>query len=223
MAAPFFGARAGAFCSGLLQWRPRRVGFWQMSAGRKILSTGEAVVDRVLCVVGAVAFSQLPEFMQQYLQRLGGHLDEARRHLARYQEIAADTGATVGGLAARFNESADAATAKVGGVIADTVARVNGLEAAQAAIQNAGIFGRPVAFLRHVDAEIARGTWSIFKPAVPTTTEGVVYAAAGIVALLGLYYGLIHYPVVRVWKRRNMAKTERMMAEAAARPVERLE
>jgi hypothetical protein len=194
-----------------------------MSVGRKMLSTGEAVVDRVLCVVGAVAFSQWPEFMQQYLQRLGGHLDEARRHLAQYQKIADDTGVTLGELAARFNGSMDAASAKVGGVITDTATRVHGLEAAQAAIQNAGIFGRPLAFLRHVDVEIARGAWSIFKPAVPTTAEGLVYAATGIVVLLGLYYGLIHYPIVRVWKRRNMAKAGRMMAEAAAQPVERLE
>jgi hypothetical protein len=194
-----------------------------MSVGKKMLSTGEAVVDRVLCVVGAVAFSQMPEFMQQYLQRLGGHLDEARRHLARYQKIADDTHVTLAELATRFNGSMDAATAKVGGVITDTAARVHELEAAQAAIQHAGIFGRPFAFLRHADLEIARGTWSIFKPAVPTTVEGALYAAAGIVVLLGFYYGLIHHPIVRVWKRRNMARTERMMAEAAAQPVKRLE
>ena len=30
-------------------------------------------------ILGAALFSQLPEFFQQYLQRLGGHLDEARR------------------------------------------------------------------------------------------------------------------------------------------------
>lgn len=194
-----------------------------MSVGSKLLSSGEAVVDRVLCVIGAVAFSQMPEFMQQYLQRLGGHLDEARRHLAHYQKIADDTGVTLGDLSARFGGSTDGATAKVGGVIADTAARVHELEAAQAAIQSAGLLGRPFAFLRHIDGEIARGTWSIFKPAVPTTVEGLVYAAAGIVVLLGLYYGLVHYPVVRTWRRRARAKTARMMAEAAAQPVGRLE
>lgn len=29
--------------------------------------------------LGAALFSQIPAFLQQYLQRLGGHLDEARR------------------------------------------------------------------------------------------------------------------------------------------------
>ncbi|MDR2674858.1 MAG: DUF2937 family protein [Opitutaceae bacterium] len=194
-----------------------------MSVGKKMLSTGEAFVDRVLCVVGAVVFSQMPEFMQQYLQRLGGRLDEARRHLAHYQKIADDTNVTLAELAARFNGSMDAATAKVGGVITDTVARVHELESAQAAIQNAGVFGRPFAFLRHVDPGIARDIWSIFKPAVPTTAEGGLYAVAGIVVLLGLYYGLIRHPIAWAWKRRNRAKAERMMAAAAAQPPERLE
>ena len=39
------------------------------------------------------------------------------------------------------------------------------LAAAQAAIQDASLFTRPFAFLRHVDWEIAAGTWSIFKAA----------------------------------------------------------
>ena len=42
-----------------------------MKIGSAVLGTGEKLLDRALCVAGAVIFSQAPEFMQQYLQRLG--------------------------------------------------------------------------------------------------------------------------------------------------------
>ena len=54
---------------------------------RPFLSAGEKLFDRALCVVGAILFSQLPEFFQQYLQRLGGHLDEARRQLEQFRQL----------------------------------------------------------------------------------------------------------------------------------------
>lgn len=177
-----------------------------MQLGKQVVSKGEAVVDRVLCVVGAVAFSQAPEFMQQYLQRLGGRLDEARRILGQYEDIARQAGITLENYIARTNANSDPVVAKLGGVMENTVTRVHDLAAAQAALQDASMFGRPFAFLRHLDAEIGRATWAVFKPAVPTTIEGAVYALAGAGLALGVYYGCIHYPVTRIWRRHKARK-----------------
>lgn len=103
----------------------------------------------VTAVVGAALFSQLPEFMQQYLQRLGGHLDEARR----LQE-------TSPALAARVAE----------------------LVQAHDSLTSAGVLVRPYAFLRHLQPEIALNTLQIFRPALPLTLEGLVYAGFGMLA-----------------------------------------
>ena len=43
-----------------------------MIPGKTLLGAGDGLLDRALCVAGTVLFSQIPEFMQQYLQRLGG-------------------------------------------------------------------------------------------------------------------------------------------------------
>lgn len=172
-------------------------------------------MDRVLCVVGAVAFSQAPEFMQQYLQRLGGHLDEARRTLGQYREIARQAGLTLDAYIARTNANPDAAVAKLGGVMEGAVVRVQELAAAQSALLDASMFGRPFAFLRHFDAHIGQSAWAIFKPAVPTTTEGVLYAVAGAAAALGFYYGCIHYPATKLWGRWKNFRAGRKAALAA--------
>ena len=168
-----------------------------MKPVQKLLGAGEGLLDRALCVIGAVAFSQFPEFMQQYLQRLGGHLDEARRQLQHFQETAAQSGLTLERLISQTGANPDAAVARLGGVMTETVTRVETLDHAQAALQGASLWSRPFVFLQHVDPAIARATWSIFKPAVPTTGEGLVYALLGMLVLLAVYHGGIKYPIAR--------------------------
>src|SRR3954465_13188657 len=92
---------------------------------RPIFRASEGFLDRVLCVLGAVAFCQLPEFIQQYLQRLGGRLDEARRQLAQFEAVAAQSKLTLAEFITRTAANTDTAVAKLGGVMQDTVARVD--------------------------------------------------------------------------------------------------
>jgi ABC-type transporter Mla subunit MlaD len=180
------------------------------------LNTSEKILDRILCVAGAVLFSQAPEFMQQYLQRLGGHLAEARRHLEQFQNVAKQTGQTLEQLIATSKANADAAIAKLGGVMDAASTRVAELSSAESAIRDASPFTRPFEFLRHVDHEIANATWAVFKPAVPTTLEGVLYASVGLVVLLALYHGLIRQPIAHVYQRR-LAKKAPVPAPATGR------
>jgi hypothetical protein len=173
-----------------------------------LLNAGDSLLDRVLCVAGAVLFSQAPEFMQQYLQRLGGHLDEARRQLQQFQDTAAQSGLTLEQFIRQTNANADTAVAKLGGVMQGAASRVDTLGDAQAAIQNASLWSRPFAFLRHVDGEIANATWSIYKPAVPTTIEGLLYAVMGMTILLIIYHAGVKYPLSRISSARRAAASE---------------
>jgi len=173
-----------------------------MNAGKKLLGAGDGLLDRILCATGAVLFSQLPEFMQQYLQRLGGHLDEARRNLEQFRATAAHSGLTLDRFITQTAANADPAVAKLAGVMTGAVARVDDLAAAQAAITQAPLWSRPFVFLRHLDPGIAEATWGIFKPAVPTTVEGLVYALAGMLILLGVYHLGLKPAVTRLFRRR---------------------
>lgn len=163
---------------------------------------GESLVDRVLCVAGAVAFSQVPEFFQQYLQRLGGHLDEARLRVAQYEAVAKQSGITLRQLIDVTKAQPAEPVAKLGQVIADAETRVEALTAAEAALREASLWERPFVFLANLDTDIASGTWSVFKPAVPVTLEGLVYAGAGMVIALVIYQGAVVAPC-RAWMRRR--------------------
>jgi hypothetical protein len=159
-----------------------------MKSGRGFLNIFDSLTDRILCVLGAVLFSQGPEFMQQYLQRLGGHLAEARRHLAIFQSTAAQAGTSLEQFIRQTGANSDPAVARLGGVMTDTMERAGSLQSAHDALLQATLWERPFVFLRHLDLGIARATGAIYKPAVPTTLEGLVYALAGMLVFLAVYH-----------------------------------
>jgi len=159
-----------------------------MSSGRGFLRLFDGIIDRILCVLGAVLFSQGPEFMQQYLQRLGGHLDEARRQLALFQHTAAQAGLSLDQFISQTGANPDASVARLGGIMTDAVERVSTLQLAHDALMHAPLWERPFVFVRHLDLAIARATGAVYQPAVPTTAEGLLYALAGMLVFLTLYY-----------------------------------
>lgn len=170
---------------------------------RSLADGSERLLDRVLCVVGAVLFSQLPEFMQQYLQRLEGHLDEARLAVSRFADAAAKSGMSLDQLVAGASTNPDPSMGRLGGVIRGAVARVGDLAAADDALRHASVWTRPFVFIAHVDAGIARATLAIYKPAVPTTAEGLLYAGLGMVLVLALYHLAVRGPIVRRLQKKS--------------------
>ena len=169
---------------------------------RPIFRTSETLLDRLLCVCGAVAFAQLPEFIQQYRQRLGGHLDEARRHLAEFESVATRAKLSLPQFIERTSANADTSVAGLGTVMRDTLTRVEELTAAETALRQATLWEKPFVFLAHLDPSVARATWEIYLPAVPTTAEGLAYAVAGMITFLGLYHALVRAPITTVFARR---------------------
>jgi hypothetical protein len=155
----------------------------------------------------------LPEFMQQYLQRLEGHLDEARLQLDHFKQAAAQSGMTLDQLIAGAVQNPDPSMGRLGGVVQALVARVDGLAAADAALRHASIWSRPFVFAAHLDSGIAKATWAIFRPAVPTTFEGLAYAGAGVVLILAGYHLCVRGPIAHHLQRRA---AERQAAQRVA-------
>ncbi len=159
-----------------------------MKSGRSFLTVFDGLIDRILCVLGAVLFSQGPEFMQQYLQRLGGHLDEASRQLATFTSAATEAGLTLDQFVARTATNSDTSVARLGRVMSEAADRVDALYSAHEALLHSALWERPFVFLRHLDLEIARATSAVYQPAVPTTAEGLIYALAGMLVFLAIYH-----------------------------------
>ncbi|HKB92475.1 MAG TPA: DUF2937 family protein [Opitutaceae bacterium] len=182
---------------------------------RYLFSAGEGLLDRLLCVSGAILFSQLPEFIQQYLQRLGGHLDEARRQLAQFEGVARQSNLTLDQFIEKTSANTEPSVARLGEVMHQTVLRVQDLTSSEIAIRNASLFARPFVFLQHMDGSIAHATWSVFQPAVPTTIEGLLYAGIGVILMLGVYHGGVKFPLQHAFRKRTLQRSREVESVAS--------
>lgn len=140
----------------------------------------DSLIGTVLSAVVGLAALQIPAFIRQYIQRLGGHTDEARRQAE----------AIAGSDLYRTMEPAARQA-----LLAESEARLAALETARDAIAAAGPFTRTPAFFHHLDADIARAALADFAPALPLEAAALVHG------LIGLLIGWILYDLVK-WPLR---------------------
>jgi hypothetical protein len=136
---------------------------------RKLDSLGGAVV----AAGGGIAASQWPAFLDQYIQRLGGHLDEATRnvtHLTTLRDLAEPAQANV-----------------IVEILTEAERRSQALAESLRQLTEAGVALKPVVFLREMDPTIARATLESFTPALPLDTGALVWGGLGMVLALTLY------------------------------------
>ncbi len=151
------------------------------------------MVLRAVALVGglslAVAFSQFPEYSQQYTQRLAGAVDELSRVVERIDADASELNLT--------RQIALSEMAKAGGMAearAESMQRVfhrheklfNDLRA----LRGKASVEKVTYFWRMTDPDVARKAWHDFRPAMPVTMEGIGFGLAGFLAGAGLIGGL---------------------------------
>ena len=76
-----------------------------------------------------------------------------------------------------------------GGRMAEAIFRLDRMEAAYDALRGAATLQRPFAFAEYMNAGLVEATLGDFKPAVPLTPEGLVYAGCGVLAGLVIVLG----------------------------------
>ncbi|MFD1942303.1 DUF2937 family protein [Paradevosia shaoguanensis] len=141
---------------------------------------------RALGVLGGlclgVALSQFPEYAQQYTQRLGGAVDELKVITEEFDASALSGGLTRQQALDRYVASADAFLKDRGVSMERTFGRYDHLRLALEQVQGADALERLRNLPDYLDSEIGSRTLENFKPAVPVTAEGFLYAGAGFLA-----------------------------------------
>jgi hypothetical protein len=149
-------------------------------------------------VAGAVAGSQAPGFTLQYMQNLTGRIDELRPIVEQFDADVARYGYTRGAALGECETSSGLLEALCSGY-ALTIRRYELLTAHFAALDAAGQYARPALLLRDaaeepIVREITRSVMTAYKPAVPASMDGAVYAAGGFAlawGVLSFVFGLL--------------------------------
>src|SRR5262245_10392192 len=126
----------------------------------------DSLVGTIFAATFGLAASQLLEFIQQYRQRLGGHLTEAQLALRATVENNTYRGLDVTARQALALPQQD---------------RITDLSSAANALSSAGPWELPWKFFWNLDWSIARATFSVFQPALPLDVVSLSYAALGMV------------------------------------------
>ncbi len=150
-----------------------------------------------------VAASQFPEFSQQYVQRLGGAVDELRTVAADFDKSAQGVGMTRDQALASMTGNAFQEARQAD--MSRSFTRLARLEGDLIALQGADAFTR----LRHVarfsDKGIAARAMEAYRPAVPVTFDGLVFAVIGFLTGFGLVKGI---STLMRRKRRTVKEVE---------------
>lgn len=151
------------------------------------------LIGACLAAAASLGASQIEAFIVQYLQRLGGHLDEAIANLDRIR-----TGV-------RYQTMSDVVRQELE---QDAQLRVNELQSAYDSISQAGLLFRPISFLSNTEDTIMAGTLRDFVPAIPLDANAVVYMFAAIVGAL-LAYEIVKLPLVFIAGQPRRRKFKR--------------
>ncbi len=136
--------------------------------------------------LGALTASQLPEFAQQYRQRLGGAVDELLRVVADFDADAARNELTRDTALQTYGRSAEPFLRDRGASMQNVFARYDALSEQRERLESAPAVMRPIVVLSRPDPKVLEGAWSDFEPAVPITASGFIWAAIGFFVLGGL-------------------------------------
>jgi hypothetical protein len=164
---------------------------------------------RIIAGIGglglAITLSQFPEYAQQYTQRLGGAVDELRVITEDFDRAAAQGGLDRASALARYNASNDDFLSGRGSSMSATFQRYEHLNATLARIEGADPLERLQSLPAYLDTDIGQRTLENYRPAVPVTMEGILYAGGGFILGYLVLSGLWRFCAMPFRRRRYAA------------------
>jgi hypothetical protein len=152
--------------------------------------------------------TQMPEYWQQYRQRLEGAIDELTAIVTQFDKDSARQGMTEGAGIAHLKANTDALARSRGDAMQHAARRLARLKRADTAFNDKNLPEKWWTLATNFDPSVAARAYQTYKPAVPTTWEGFI---AGIV---GFFVGgaLIHLLALPIRYRHKIFKRSEPVA-----------
>ena len=148
-------------------------------------------------VLVACSMSQFPEYSQQYVQRLGGAVDELSVVVRDFDKSATVTGQTRE--SALSSMTGTEFLSRRQDDMRRTITRQEELTENYNVLRDANAYERLVYISRLSDTSLLDRTWDDFQPAVPLTLDGLVFTVVGYLA----GYGALGAVTGLRFRRRN--------------------
>jgi len=156
-------------------------------------------------MLSGILTTQMPEYWQQYRQRLEGAIDELSAIVTKFDAESTAQGMTEAGGIAHLEQSTDPLARGRGEAMENAVNRLNQLKRADAAFNDKNIPEKWWTLATTFDPAVAARAYETFQPAVPTSWDGFIagvigfFVGGGLIHLLGLPIRYRH----KIFKRRD--------------------
>lgn len=169
-----------------------------------------------IAMLSGLMTTQMPEFWQQYRQRLEGAIDELSAIVAQFDKDAAAQGLSEAAGVAHLEQSSDPLVRARGIDMQHLVVRLKRLQNADAAFNDKNLPERWWTLALNFDPAIAARAYQTYEPAVPTTWDGFIagligfFIGGGLVHLIGLPIRYRH----KIFRRRAPGSADSTAARA---------
>lgn len=148
----------------------------------------ESLFDRAVSAAGAVVFMQIPAFIVQYKQRLGGHVDELALLIRKYKAAAADNSRTIDEYIGLHLQSDVKEFVSTGKIMSENLERFTDLSTALKNLTESKGIMQFIAFIKDIELDIFKSALKNFVPGISFSFETLFYAAAGIIFFMSVYF-----------------------------------
>ena len=167
------------------------------------------LLDKIFFTFGVIVFLQLPHFIDQYTQRIGGYSESKRQQLNDYQLIAdKNFNGNINLLIASFKRSTNAAVQQTGDNISETQFEVQILSDEINFLENEEQLNKVIFLMTNMRINIAKGTLGAFQPGIPLNLWSMIYGLIGGILFSLLFNGTAKVPkLIFRKKKRNSIYT----------------
>ena len=160
------------------------------------------LLDKIFFAVGVMVFLQLPHFIDQYTQRMGGYSASQTEQIKEYQSIADQH--FNGDLAAyinRLQQNADPAVAESATQMAKRLASADDIKSELQVFEQKPLWYQVPYFITHMRMDLAQGTAQNFSPGLPINLWAWGYGLIGGILFSLLFNGITKSP--KLLKRKS--------------------
>jgi hypothetical protein len=155
----------------------------------------KGLLDRVLFALGVLLFMQVPHFVDQYTQRLGGYYQAQVNHLDQYQQIAKKQHqGNLDALIQEFMSSDRASVRETGNNISVIRGQAGSLKNDLYVLDHKPLALKLMHLATGARYDIAQQTLTNYKPGVPFSFESLVCALLGGVFMSMLFNSFLFVP-----------------------------
>ncbi len=182
----------------------------------------KGLLDRMLFAVGVLLFMQVPHFVDQYTQRLGGYHQAQVKHLDQYQRIAQNQHqGNLDALIQEFMSSDQASVRETGNNISVIRGQAQSLKNDLYVFDNKPLTFKLIHLATNVRYDIAQQTLTNYKPGVPFSIESLVCALLGGVLMSMLFNSLLFVPKLLSRKPKKVSRAVEKRIEPTVTRVAR--